>query len=141
MSPEGHPLPRLYRLLAAYLDRLDTAAAESGDRRFFEVNLLNILGYRPALENCSRCGSSFGAAGAWLQSGGEAVCRFCRAGGRHLLSATLGMLAACLKTGTFGQVSFPAATLQQAGYLLDEAISAHTGRRLKSLEFLEQVSR
>jgi len=57
------------------------------------------------------------------------------------LSATLKTLSTCLRTGTFGQVSFPAAILAQSGYLLDEAISAHSGRQLKSLEFLQQVSR
>jgi len=102
---------------------------------------LNILGYRPALETCSRCDSPFGEAGAWLQDGGEQVCRFCCAAGRALSSATLKTLSACLKTGTFGQIYFMTETLQQAGYLLDGAISAHTGRRLKSLEFLQQVSR
>ena len=141
ITPEGHPLPRLYRLLAAYLDRLETETAVEADRRFFEINLLNILGYRPALETCSRCDSPFGEAGARLQDGGEQVCRSCCTAGRALSPATLKTLSACLRTGTFGLVSFPAASLQQAGYLLDGAISAHTGRRLKSLEFLEQVSR
>jgi DNA repair protein RecO (recombination protein O) len=140
ITPEGHPLPRLFRLLAAYLDRLETETAAEGDRRFFEINLLNILGYRPALETCSRCDSPFGETGAWLQDGGEQVCRFCCAAGRALSSATLKTLSACLKTGIFGQISFPTETLVEAGYLLDGAISAHTGRRLKSLEFLEQVS-
>jgi len=140
ITPEGHPLPRLYRLMAAYLDRLETETAVAGDRRFFEINLLNILGYRPSLETCSRCDTPFGESGAWLQDGGEPVCRFCCAGGRALSSATLKTLAACLKTGLFGQIGFTPATLQQAGCLLDEAISTHSGRQLKSLEFLQQVS-
>ncbi|MBK5274729.1 MAG: DNA repair protein RecO [Desulfuromonadales bacterium] len=140
MTPEGHPLPRLYRLLAVYLDRLETEAAIESDRRFFEINLLNILGYRPALETCTRCDTPYGAAGAWQQDGGEPVCRFCCAGGRQLSASTLNVLSACLKTGTFGQIRFPAETLQQAAGLLDEAISTHAGRRLKSLEFLQQVS-
>jgi DNA repair protein RecO (recombination protein O) len=140
ITPEGHPLPRLYRLLAAYLDRLEAETAVEGDRRFFEINLLNILGYRPALESCTRCDSPFGDTGAWLLDGGGQVCRFCSTAGRPLSSDTLKTLLACLKTGIFGQISFPPATLQQSGYLLDEAISAHAGRRLKSLEFLQQVS-
>jgi len=140
ITPEGHPLPRLYRLLAAYLDHLETKTAVEDDRRFFEINLLNILGYRPSLETCSRCNSPFGESGAWLQEGGEQVCRFCCAAGRPLSSATLKTLAACLKTGTFGQISFATESLQQAGCLLDEAIAAHSGRQLKSLEFLQQVS-
>lgn len=50
LTPEGQPLPRLYRLLSAMLEYLATAAAGQDTRRFFEVNLLNILGYRPQLE-------------------------------------------------------------------------------------------
>jgi DNA repair protein RecO (recombination protein O) len=140
ITPEGHPLPRLFRLLAAYLDRLETETAVESDRRFFEINLLNILGYRPSLETCTRCDSLFGEAGAWLQDGGDLVCRFCCAGGRSLSSTTLKTLSACLKTGTFGQILLAQETMQMAGSLLDTAISAHSGRRLKSLEFLQQVS-
>lgn len=140
ITPEGHPIPRLYRLLATYLERLETEPVVEADRRFFEINLLNILGYRPSLETCSRCDAPFGDAGARLQNGGEAVCRFCSAGGRPISLITLKTLSTCLKTGTFGQIPFPAEVLQQAASLLDEAISAHSGRRLKSLEFLQQVS-
>lgn len=140
ITPEGHPLPRLYRLLSAYLEHLETEAATGDDRRFFEINLLNILGYRPSLENCSRCGSSFDNGGALLLHAGETVCRFCSATGRVLSVQTLATLAACLRTGRFGLIPFPPDTLRQAGDLLDDAIAAHTGRRLKSLEFLNQVA-
>jgi DNA repair protein RecO (recombination protein O) len=140
ITPEGHPLPRLYRLLAAYLDRLETAAASEMDRRFFELNLLNILGYRPSLDSCARCDSPFGEAGALLQDGGELACRFCAAGGRPMTGITLKMLQACLGTGTFGLIAFPPEALQQAAALLDEAVTAHAGRRLKSVEFLRQVA-
>lgn len=140
VTPEGHPLPRLYRLLSAYLDRLEKEPAVEGDRRFFEINLLNILGYRPSLETCTRCGNPFGEGGAWLQEGGEPVCRFCAAGGTPLSAVTLKALSDCLRTGIFGQVTFPPSAIQQAGCLLDEAISAHAGRRLNSLEFLQQIS-
>lgn len=64
LTPEGHPLPRLYRLLTALLEHLDRGTSSEADRRFFEINLLNILGYRPPLEsdalrplqNCLRTG-------------------------------------------------------------------------------------
>lgn len=140
ITAEGQPLPRLFRLLTAYLDRLETETAVEADRRFFEINLLNILGYRPSLENCTRCDTPYGDAGARIQDDGEPVCRFCSAGGRLLFSATLSMLSSCLKTGSFGQIAFPTEELLQAGDLLDSAVIAHTGRRLKSLEFLRQIS-
>lgn len=139
ITPEGHPVPRLFRLLSAYLDRLETETATEADRRFYEINVLNILGYRPSLESCCRCDTPFADGGAHMQDGGETFCRFCSAGGYPLSAATLKTLAACLKTGTFGQIEFQPETLRQAGTLLQEAIAAHAGRRLKSLEFLQQV--
>jgi DNA repair protein RecO (recombination protein O) len=139
ITPEGHPIPRLYRLLAAYLERLETETAVEADRRFFEINLLNILGYRPSLETCTRCDTPLGETGALMQEGGELACRLCAAGGRPMSGITLKMLQSCLGTGTFGLIVFPPEALEQAAALLDTAITAHTGRRLKSLEFLNQV--
>lgn len=139
ITPEGHPIPRLFRLMSAYLDHLETETATESDRRFFEINLLNILGYRPALESCSRCDTPYDSGGAFLQNSGETVCRFCSAGGQRLAAATLATLASCLKTGTFGLIEFQPDILREAGTLLHDAIAAHTGRRLKSLEFLQQV--
>ena len=140
MTPEGHPFPRLYRLLASYLDHLETAAAVTGDRRFFEINLLNILGYRPSLETCSCCDIPFGVSGALMQQGGEPACRSCAVVGRPLSAATLKALQGCLATGRFGLVRMSSEALTQAGALLDESLASHAGRRLKSLEFLHQVS-
>jgi len=139
MTPEGQALPRLFRLLSAYLDRLEASGASESERRFFELNLLNILGYRPSLETCSRCGNAFGEGGAVRQDQGELVCRGCGAYGGHLTPSTLRHMLACLETGTFGLVEFPAEALEQAGATLDEALSAHAGRRLKSLEFLREI--
>lgn len=140
ITPEGQPLPRLYRLLTAYLERLDSAAADDADRRMFEINLLNILGYRPSLENCCSCGSEIGELGAIMQSGGELACRFCVKSGRSITSQTIRDLLSCLSTSRFGSVRFSADGLLQAGMLLDEAVSAHTGRKLKSLDFLRQAN-
>ena len=138
-TPEGEPLPRLYRLLASYLERLDSDRVDDADRRMFEINLLNILGYRPSLEGCSRCGSGYGDCGALMQQGGELVCRFCAATGRHISSSALHVLNSCLTTSRFGQVAFDADALQQSGILLDESLAAHSARKLKSLEFLHQT--
>jgi DNA repair protein RecO (recombination protein O) len=140
ITGEGQPLPRLFRLVSAYLDRLESDATAESDRRFFEINLLNILGYRPSLETCTRCDIPFGDAGALLQDNGEPVCKFCSAGGVPIYPATLAMLSSCIRTGTFSQVAFPPDNLQQAGRLLDSAIAAHTGRSLKSLDFIQQIS-
>ena len=139
MTPEGYPLPRLFRLLAVYLERLETSVASGPDRRFFEINLLNILGYRPSLEACGCCGNPFDDRGALLKDNAELACRNCATDGVNISSLTLKRLLACLGTGIFGLVEFPAESLKQAGNVLDKAMAVHAGRRLKSLEFLGQV--
>ena len=106
LTPEGQPLPRLYRLLTTLLEHLERGAATEADRRFFEINLLNILGYRPPLEDDD-----------------------------------LRPLRNCLRTGTFGLVSFSDDELIHAGRLLDRAVSLHTGRPLHSLAFLCDLAR
>jgi DNA repair protein RecO (recombination protein O) len=140
LTPEGQPLPRLYRLLAAYLERLDSGQSEEPDRRMFEINVLNILGYRPSLEGCSRCGSPFDAHGALMQQGGELVCRFCAATGRKIPPAVLHWLRSCLATGRFGQVTIDQELLVAVAVLLDESVATHCARKMKSLEFLRQTS-
>ncbi|HIJ88791.1 MAG TPA: DNA repair protein RecO [Desulfuromonadales bacterium] len=139
LTPEGQPLPRLYRLLASYLERLDTGQMEESDRRMFEINVLNILGYRPSLEGCCRCGAGFVGIGARIQQGGELVCRFCAATGRIMSPASLQGLKSCLATGRFGQVTLDAEALEQAALLLDESIATHAAKKLKSLDFLHQI--
>ena len=64
LLPEGHPVPRLFRLFASFVDYLANNDANTSVRRFFEINLLNILGYRPeiplpslqTLKDCLRTG-------------------------------------------------------------------------------------
>jgi len=140
LTPEGQPLARLFRLLTTYLDRLEHRAVDEGERRFFEINLLNILGYRPSLEHCSRCQAPFDTSGGRLQPDGEPLCSRCTSSGPPVSGATLTTLAACLTTGSFDRIPLKGGILDQAACLLDSAIAAHAGRRLKSLDFLRQTS-
>lgn len=140
LTPEGVPLARLFRLLAAYFEHLDYGTAVETDRRMFEINLLNILGYRPSLEECSRCGTAFDHRGALMQHGGELVCRFCAATGRTINGDVLRSLLSCLSSSRFGQSLIDGAALQEAGILLDESLMSHASRTFKSLDFLRRIS-
>lgn len=104
LTPEAVPLPRLFRLFTALLDWLSGHSGSMADRRFFEINLLNILGYRPLLD----------------------------AGG-------LQPLQRCLMTGSFGRVEFDSSDLTRCGNLLDNEISRHVSRQLKSRTFLDNL--
>jgi len=138
LLPERLHNPRLFRLLAAYLERLDQFPATPSDRRFFEINLLNILGYRPALEHCAGCGGEL-AGGAFLGRVPVAdglFCGRCGAGGGQVAASTVAQLLKAMSTGRFGMLSFTDDELAEAGQLLDIAIAAHISRPLKSLPFL-----
>jgi DNA repair protein RecO (recombination protein O) len=138
LLPERLSNPRLYRLLATYLGHLDQAPAEPADRRFFEINLLNILGYRPPLDDCPGCGADLGVTGGTLPGpGGHGIrCPACARGGRRLSATTIALLRRALRSGRFGLLRFPSLELAEAGELLDSAIASHLHRPLKSLAFL-----
>jgi len=139
--PEALCNPRLFRLLVAYLEQLDTFPPSADDRRFFEINLLNILGYRLSLEHCSRCGTEIGALSGTVRYSavGEISCGDCGSSGYPLSSATRTLLQKAMTTGRFGAVSFPESSLREAGAALDASIASHLTRPLNSLQFLQQV--
>ncbi|RNC72716.1 MAG: DNA repair protein RecO [Desulfuromonadales bacterium] len=138
--PDGAPLPRLFRLLVSYLEHLDSASCSPSDRRFFEANLLNILGYRLSLDQCATCGVELDpSAGRMVGAAGGVLCAVCGRVGIFLAPETAALLARSLGTGRFGAVVFSPAALREAGALLDGAIAAHLTRPLNSLVFLKQM--
>jgi DNA repair protein RecO (recombination protein O) len=138
LSPERLANQRLFRLLTAYLEQLDRSPASCADRHFFEINLLNILGYRPPLEHCCRCGDTLGAAGGSWAGGEEGgiSCRRCNRSGRPLGGGAIAGLLASLTTGRFGQVGFSPGELNEVEAYLDACIAANLQRPLKSRAFL-----
>jgi DNA repair protein RecO (recombination protein O) len=140
LMPEGMRNPRLFRLLTAYLEQLDHFPAAPSDRRFFELNLLNILGYRPELDQCTACGAELVERG-WLRNAVDAglCCERCGRGGRPIAGATLALLRRALLTGRFGVLNFSPAGLDEAGLLLDSAIASHLQRPLHALSFLRET--
>lgn len=141
LSPEAQPNARLYRLLVSYLEYLDAAPALEDDRRFLEVNLLNIVGYRIPLEHCAQCGIALESAATPLYraASGGFSCGRCGSGGPTISPATIYQLGMAMRTGRFGRIRFPADALREAGELLDSAIALHLNRPLFSLSFLREV--
>jgi DNA repair protein RecO (recombination protein O) len=138
LTPELLPNKRLFRLLSAYLEHLDSASAQPSDRHFFEMNLLNILGYRPPLESCSGCGASLTDSGGGLSTGGGVglVCRRCSPGDISLTGASIALLLASLTRGRFGKISFTPEEIDTVDRFMEAFIAAHINRPLKSLAFL-----
>ncbi len=141
LLPDGMPNLRYYRLLCAWLERLDSSPPSPADRRFFEINLLNILGYRPELGQCPVCDSPFdGTKPLTFHPSAHAVtCRNCAGAGIAITPTVPPLLCSCLATGRFGTVPFSADELADAGTILDNLIISSTGKELKSLRFLREV--
>ena len=135
--PEHHSNSRLFRLLTAYLEHLDTGAAEPSDRHFFEMNMLNILGYRPPLEGCQVCGAPLAENGCcWSAEG--CYCGACSQGRQAGImgASTIVLLLQSLKTGRFSVVRFSDEERREVECFLDACIAANLQRPLKSLSFL-----
>lgn len=139
--PEGLPNARLFRLLDSYLKHLDSQPAAPSDRRFYEANLLNILGYRLALHGCSGCGHRPAADEScrYNVASGELHCCRCPGAGLPLAASTMALLERTLAIGRFNNLTFPPAELAEAGTLLDAAIAVHLERPLAALAFLRDM--
>ncbi len=143
LLPEAQANARLYRLLVSYLEQLDSLPCCADDRRFFEVNLLNVTGYRPTLENCPNCGVELASAPLLRYSSTQSgiSCGNCLRTGREVSQLTVSLLNAALQTGRFGAIRFPGTALDEAGEILDSIIASHLNRPLHSLSFLREALR
>jgi DNA repair protein RecO (recombination protein O) len=138
--PEGFANPRLFRLLTAYLERLDSHPPVMSDRRFFEINLLNIMGYRPELSRCAACGCELsGSLQYFAGTTGQLYCSRCDRGGRRVSPTTITQLTAALRIGRFGALTLSLTELNEAGFILDPALAIHVARPFKSLAFLKEI--
>lgn len=77
-TPERQESYPLFRLLLETLQRLATGDRLDIALRFFEMRLLDCLGYRPQLEECVVCGKPLQPVeNAWSAESGGAVCAAC----------------------------------------------------------------
>ncbi len=141
LVPEAEQNNRLFRLLAAYLEQLDRFENDPSDRRFFEANLLKVLGYQPALGRCAACDTELADAPdlRFSPSFAGLLCGKCGKTGKPIAAQTAALLNRAMDTGRFGQVRFSPGELAEAGELLDAAIACHLTRPLKSLAFLRET--
>lgn len=143
LLPEAQPSARLYRLLVSFLEHLDNNPAVADDRRFFEVNLLNILGYRIPIDNCHQCGAALDSPMElrYQPLSGGILCAACSRSGQKISFETVMSLNKAMNTGSFGKIRFSADSLREAGDILDSAIASHLNRPLRSLGFLLETLR
>jgi DNA repair protein RecO (recombination protein O) len=134
---EGDDDPRLYQML---LGALRTLAAGPSPllAPAFSWKLLAQQGFRPALDDCVRCGAG-GDLVAFSVGDGGALCRSCQAGTR-ITPAALALLRRILGGELVGVLAEgPSPAGAELEYLANRAMEHHLERRLRAPGILDRT--
>lgn len=135
----------LYRLLVDTLDRLTEAHPPAAVVDYYQLRLLDLLGYRPELFRCLGCGAEIRPVDQFFSAAaGGVLCPECgphRPEARRLSLAALKVLRHYQRSA-FGDALAPtvrSGVLDEAGLILEAYVSYLLERRLQAPAFLRQV--
>lgn len=137
----------LYQLLVDTLERVATLPDAFPAVRYFEIRLLDLLGFRPELNNCVRCGNEIKAEDQYFDAGqGGVLCPRCGEGvqtARPVSVNTLKFLRHYQRS-TFREASRPElspAVRRDMESLLNYYLTFLLERKLNAPAFLREVRR
>jgi DNA repair protein RecO (recombination protein O) len=137
-----------FRLLAQALSALDAGDEVSREvvARWFELHLLEAMGFRPELTRCLECGGQIEPDGnRYSPGGGGAVCPQCghaALGARSVSSDALKVMRHLQRSSLVGVLGLRlvARLHREVERLLHDTVSAVLERELRSRDFLEEVA-
>lgn len=137
-----------FRLLAQALSALDAGEAVSREvvARWFEVALLDAMGFRPQLTSCLECGADIEPDGnGYSPTGGGVVCPSClpvTSGARPVGTDALKVLRHLQRSPLVGVLALRLETALQREVerLLHDTVTAVLERDLRSRDFLAEVA-
>ena len=139
--------PRVFDFLIAFLERLDTGGPVEARLRVFELGLLELLGFAPALGACAVCGRTDLSTGdaidvRWVPDQGGVVCRGCAARGRPMRPVVRLALQALARTALDDAATVTLAPDVARGCrdAVHELVAGHLSAPLRSLEFLAKTT-
>ncbi len=150
MTREGQVLPRVYGMLSGFLRMMDSGVGADGCLlRFFEIRLLDALGFMPCIDRCVVCskpvdGAVDGAGrlnGFSLEKGGI-VCGGCTAVGLLPISkGTARLLSAATKfdEDKLTRLVPSAAFTDESERILYDFIKFQIGKELKTKRFMHKL--
>ena len=136
-------------LLAQGLAALDAAPEEVSREviaRWFELHLLDVMGFRPELNRCLECGAEIGPEGNGFSPVASGVlgpeCVHGALNTRPIDAGTLKVLRHLQRTalGDVLRLRLPTATAREIERLLHATVSAVLERELRSRDFFEEVA-
>lgn len=142
LTAERDAQPVCFALLLRGLRALDGGAAPARVQLAFALRLLDVLGHRPRLDRCGRCGRPVGARDiAFDAAEGGVVCGRCQAGGPLLdppVVAALRGLQTASWEARLGARLAPAVE-HAAAALLDDFLATLIGAPLRAPRFLART--
>lgn len=147
-SPEGKSNESLFTLLADFLSLLTRENVSDAAVRFFEMRLLKISGFEPALASCVRCKTPVtnGASYYFYPKEGGIFCSSCARPERYDQSISAGtvrtlLLGKDMALDKIKMVCLSEHLASESRNILRDFIIYVLGREVKSLKVLEQVRR
>ena len=137
-----------FRLLAQALSALDAGGVVAREvvARWFELALLDAMGFRPELARCLECGAAIEPEGnAFSPAGGGVLCPTCRHaahGARPVTTDALKVLRHLQRSPLVGILTLRLSTplQREVERLLHATVSAVLERELRTRDFLEEVA-
>jgi DNA repair protein RecO (recombination protein O) len=145
-SAESHAAFELLAQGLAALDASPTEVSREVVARWFELHLLDAMGFRPELVRCLDCGATIEPEGnGYSPVAGGVLGPECtdRDLGAHAVSAAALKVMRHLQRSSLTEIlrlNLPAATLRETERLLHATVSAVLERELRSRDFLDEVA-
>lgn len=141
MLVEGETYPEVYALALFFLERLSKSEPSLKHRIFFELRLLDLLGYRPELKVCGEDGVALKGK-AWFDPARQAfLCRESAALGETVPVSERARRAMIQVLDTpldlLGDIRMDRETARETAAVTRALVLANADRRLKSLDMLE----
>ena len=144
LFPEREPAERGFRLLHRVLEALVSRSNSWLPLLYFQLWMVRLAGWLPALEQCNRCQRALGDEPCYVGVGTiGALCRRCRRPGMRALTATSRRLAAEILSQPLARLPSAEAdqsrTAELRNYLLD-VLEHHLEAKLVTRELMDEAA-
>lgn len=139
--PEAAPDPVAYVLLVSFLEELGSFPDPELLLLSLEFRFLDLLGYRPELDRCARCGGSLDQSLGYDAEAGGTLCGGCREPGEELSGAARQVMRLFLAEPrrSLRSLRLNPTVRRELRRLLGDSWRVRLGRPPRSLAFLQEV--
>jgi DNA repair protein RecO (recombination protein O) len=148
LTPEREKHPEIFDLLLFFLNLLSSKPPREDILRIFEMRLTALLGYQPQLLQCVSCGRKYVPEVAYRFSvnKGGILCSVCHKESTAYPCLSHGTIkifqqAQQLSLEKLNRIHFSAAAHGEGKLIMLQFLEYHIGKRPKSLEFIEQLTK